>query len=153
MNAEKYLPIKEFSEECYEFVLRAVTEGVECGHYDFSDGSFANVMNITTSPVEKVGYEAHRKWLDVHMNLEGCECVGIEDLETMRQGECVFEYDEEKDAELWKHNDNGTLHILRPGDYVIALPEHAHKPGATPPGEDNKAKKLLIKAPVTLLKK
>ena len=153
MNSEKYLPIKEFSEEAYEFVLRAVTEGVECGAYKFPNNVTVSVMNITTKPADEIGYEAHRKMLDVHMNLEGCEAVGIEDLETMRSGECVFDYDEEKDAELWGHNDKGTLHILMPGDFVLALPEHAHKPGATPPGMDNKAKKLLIKAPVSLLKK
>lgn len=150
---DKYLPIKEFSEEAYELVVRAVTEGIECGSYQLPNGVTLNVMNITTKPANEIGYEAHRKMLDVHMNLEGGEAVGIEDLETMRSGECIFEYDESKDAELWGHNEKGTLHILHPGDFVIALPEHAHKPGATPPGEDNKAKKILIKAPVSLLKK
>ena len=150
---DKYLPIKEFSEEAYELVVRAVTEGIECGSYQLPNGVTLSVMNITTKPANEIGYEAHRKMLDVHMNLEGGEAVGIEDLETMRSGKCIFEYDESKDAELWGHNEKGTLHILHPGDFVIALPEHAHKPGATPPGEDNKAKKILIKAPVSLLKK
>ena len=34
-------------------------------------------MNITTKPQDQIGYEAHRKMLDVHMNLEGCEAVGM----------------------------------------------------------------------------
>jgi YhcH/YjgK/YiaL family protein len=150
---DKYLPIKNFSEEAYQFVLNALENGVDCGHYEFSDGAYANIGYSETKPIPQMCYEAHRQWLDVHLILEGTECVGIEDLETMRSGEMVFDYDEAKDAELWSHNDKGTLHILKPGDYVLALPEHAHMPGATPEGADTRVKKLLIKAPVSLWKK
>ena len=121
---DKYLPIKEFSEEAYELVVRAVTEGIECGCYKLPNDVTVSVMNITTKPADQIGYEAHRKMLDVHMNLEGGEAVGIEDLETMRTGECIFLYDEEKDAELWGHNEKGTLHILHPGDFAMLCACH-----------------------------
>lgn len=148
--SDKYLPIKKISETAYELVLKALAGELELGSYPCGDGVTVNVFNTTTTPIEEVGYEAHRKMLDVHMCLEGAECVGICSLETMRTGEKVFDYDESQDAELYKHNPNGTLHVLNPGDFVICLPEHAHKPGATPPGADTKLKKLLIKAPAEL---
>ena len=147
---DKYLPIKKISEGAYELVLKAVKGELEVGSYPVGNGVTVNVFYTNTTPIEKGGYEAHRKMLDVHMSLEGSECVGICSLETMRTGEKVFDYDEEQDAELYKHNPNGTLHILKPGDFVICLPEDAHMPGTTPPGADTKIKKLLIKAPAEL---
>jgi len=151
--SNKYEPIREISEEAYQLALLAAENKVECGHYDFSDGAYANVLNANLHPIPECGYEAHRKYIDIQMVIEGEEVIGIEDLETMRAGECVFTYDEKKDAELWRHNDNGTHHHLKAGDYLIILPEHAHMPGACPEGGVPKDKKMIIKAPVTLLKK
>ncbi len=151
--SNKYEPIREISEEAYQLALLAAEDKLECGRYEFSDGAYAGLSEGNLRPLAECGYEAHRKYIDIQMVVKGHEIIGIEDLETMRQGECVFTFDESKDAELWGHNDNGTLNHLYDGDYLIILPEHAHMPGALPEGGDPKVKKLIIKAPVTLLKK
>ena len=148
--SDKYLPIKRISEGAYDLVLKAVEGKLDVGSYKLDEGVSVSVFYTTNPPVEEIGYEAHRKMLDVHMCLEGQMYVGICTLEEMRTGEKVFDYIEKDDAELYKHNPHGTLHLLNPGDYVICLPEHAHKPGAVPPGADPKVKKLLIKAPQEL---
>ncbi len=150
---KKYLPIKAISEGVYELALLAAENKLELGTYKFDNNVTANVFYTDTQPPEEIGYEAHRKMLDIHMCIEGQEGIGICSLETMRAGEKVFDYDESQDAELYKHNPNGTLHVLNPGDYFICLPEHAHKPGATPPGADTRVKKMLVKAPAELGKR
>lgn len=150
---EKYLPIKAISEGAYELALLAAENKLELGNYKLDNGVTVSVFYTNTKAPELVGYEAHRKMLDIHMCIEGQECIGICSLETMRTGEKVFDYDESKDAELYKHNPNGTLHVLNPGDFIICLPEHAHKPAATPPGADSRVKKMLVKAPAELGKR
>ena len=151
--SDKYAPIREISEEAYQLTLKLVKGEVPNGHYDFSDGAYANVFNGNTKPLAECKYEAHRKMIDVQMILEGKEIIGIEPLEVMRAGECTMPFSEEKDAEVWTHNDNGTHNVLSAGDYLIILPEHAHMPGAAVEGEDTRVRKMIIKAPVTLLKK
>ena len=151
--SDKYAPIREISEEAYQLTLKVLSGEAPNGHYDFSDGAYANVFYGSPKPLAECKYEAHRKMIDVQMILEGKEIIGIEPLEVMRRGECTMPFSEEKDAEVWSHNDDGTHHVLGAGDYLIILPEHAHMPGALADEAIPRVRKMIIKAPVTLLKK
>ena len=83
--------------------------------------------------------EAHRKYIDIQVIIEGTESMGWIELSECRK---LFKpYDSEKDVVLY--NDAPSSYIqVSPGEFVIFFPEDVHAPGI---GTQN-IKKLVVKA-------
>ena len=87
-------------------------------------------------------FEAHRKFLDIHYVIDGVECMGYADIDTLTP---TTEYNDEKDYQMLKGHVNKI--ILNKGDFCVVFPEDAHLPQMI--GDDGKwVKKAVVKMKV-----
>lgn len=107
------------------------------------DEVFANVQELVTVPAPEKGYEAHRRYADVHYVVSGTELVCVAPVE-----ECapVGEFSEADDFGLYETPAREARVTLLPGDLVVTPPCDAHKPGCCPDGTDPAPlKKVCVK--------
>lgn len=90
-----------------------------------SDSLFINNSEPTLVPQDKQVLEVHRKYIDVHILLEGRERVGW--LPTGEAHHAVHVYDEAADFATFADQPS-TYVDMRPGDFLIVYPEDAHAP-------------------------
>lgn len=143
---KKYEKIKELSEVAYEFTKKLLSEDVENGTHDLSDGVFANVMTYETKKRSDAYFEAHKKYIDIQIILDGSEIISVEPLEKMHNYECVQPFGD-GDTELYAVNSDCVDYVLNKGDFVILYPEDAHMPCICIENPKT-VKKAVIKVPV-----
>ena len=88
---------------------------------------------------EGTKWEAHRRYADIQVILEGEEIIGYAPLETM---ECD-PYNEEKDFVLCRGE--GTPMLYRSGDFAVFFPQDAHKPCVRPENGGETVRKAVVK--------
>lgn len=104
---------------------------------------YFDVAEITTSEPDSKLFEAHRKYIDVHVTITGEEWFGhamVSDLEEAKP------YDPEKDAAYY--TGEGVYLQSPPGKFILFMPEDAHKPGVYFT-EQGHVKKLVLKAKIS----
>lgn len=143
---KKYELIKELSAEAYEFTKKLLSEDVENGRYDFSDGVFVNVMTYETKRRSDAFFEAHKKYIDIQIILSGREIIAVEPVDTMHKYECVQPFGD-GDTELYAVNSECVDYVLNEGDFVILYPEDAHMPSVCIEKPET-VKKAVVKVPV-----
>ncbi len=75
-----------------------------------------------TLPDEECFFEAHEKFLDIHLMVEGRERVEIADPQDL----AVFRSEPEND--FWGYHGQGRHSlVLAPGDFLVVFPGDAHK--------------------------
>ena len=81
------------------------------------------IQQYDTKPLEQGRWEAHRRYMDLQVVMQGIEKIGVADIEHLEQGE----YDANRDfLPLFGQGDFLTLQA---GDFVLLMPEDAHMPG------------------------
>lgn len=89
------------------------------------DKLFINNVNPECQPQEKQVLEVHRRYIDVHILLEGKERVGWRNTDDCK--ELAHPYDEAGDFATFF--DKPTTYIdMMPNDFLIVFPEDAHAP-------------------------
>ena len=71
---------------------------------------------------EEAFFEAHEKFLDIHMMLEGCERVEIASPAALEQ----FRAEPENDFFAY-HGEGRHSLVLKPGEFLVVFPDDAHK--------------------------
>lgn len=77
---------------------------------------------MLTKPISQCTFEAHRQYADIHFLAYGEEKIGYAPVERLRE----LSYDAQKDA-LALEGSPDTI-TLRPGYFMITLPQDAHMP-------------------------
>jgi YhcH/YjgK/YiaL family protein len=84
---------------------------------------YAMVQQYTTKPKEQGAWEAHRRYMDLHVVMQGIENIGYAYSSRLTQGE----YDANKDfIRLFGAGDFLNLYY---GNFALFMPEEAHMPG------------------------
>ncbi len=103
---------------------------------------YAVVSQIETKPAADAVLEAHRDYLDIQIDLDGTEQIGVSSLGdpslTTTQA-----YDKENDCQLL----SGPLTVscpMGPGRFLILFPQDAHAPGLAD-GVPGTVKKAVVK--------
>ena len=117
-------------------------EILEVGKYPF-EGGFFMVQKGETKPMEEGTFEAHRKFVDVQIVVDGAEEVAWKDLAEL---ETVIEYDEVKDAERLNGDKSNSM-LISKGMFYIAFPHDGHKP-VSHTREKFDFTKIVMKLPV-----
>ena len=94
---------------------------------------------------ERVGQgvmEAHRRYADVMLMLEGEEAIFVKPVSELTQ--VTKEYDPACDALFAKADPDAARIVLRPGDFAVFFPEDAHCP-ACAVEEPRHVKKVIAK--------
>lgn len=135
----------------YSSLLHHLEEGLqavealekpEVGRYEF-EGGFFMVQKGCTKPLEEGTFEAHRKYVDIQIILEGSEEVAWQDLNDLTT---AIEYNPEKDAERLTGNFDHVMKITE-GMFYIAFPHDGHKP-VSHTKEQQEFTKIVMKLPV-----
>jgi YhcH/YjgK/YiaL family protein len=104
------------------------------------------IMSGETKPPAACFYEAHRRYADIQIVLEGKEYAMVRDLSDMPVKD---PYSAEKDIEFFFDGPKAPEHrvALEPGVAGFFFPEDAHKPSMAQ-GEPAKVRKLVVKVEV-----
>jgi biofilm protein TabA len=104
-----------------------------------------NTIQFTTTPVKEKKFEAHKKFIDIHIVIEGkeyVECVNIGSLTDMT------EYDEEHDILFGDTKSTSKFSgYLEEGYALICFPQDAHLVGAHL-NSVQEIKKVVFKVPL-----
>jgi len=101
------------------------TVGTEATHID-GQNLYASLNLFETQPDEKLFFEAHREYLDIHVPLAGEERMDIADTASLSLDEAASK--PEKD--FYAYSDKDPEHqsvILKRGDFLVAFPADAHR--------------------------
>ncbi|EJL74903.1 YhcH/YjgK/YiaL family protein [Chryseobacterium populi] len=92
------------------------------GKYNIDEPNFFGIdLEYITKDSKEGIWEAHRKYLDIHIILEGKEIIEIADI---NEAESTKEY--EDDYELFNSIAQHKIY-LRPGYFLILFPHEVHK--------------------------
>lgn len=94
----------------------------EAGRYEF-DGGFFMIQKGATKPMEEGTFEAHRKYVDVQIVLEGSEEIAWAELRDLKEEGA---YDCEKDKAAYTGAEVHAMKITE-GMCYIAFPHDGHK--------------------------
>ena len=122
-NLEEYTFLKEQIKHCFAFANDHDLLAMEKGSYEI-DGKelFVNVVEYTTTKAEDRYWEAHKKYLDLHLMLQGCEQIDLNFIQNMQ----LKEYVDESDFLPMDGEKNGSV-VLTPGDFLICYPSDGHR--------------------------
>lgn len=87
------------------------------------DDVFFDVQENKSRPLADVLFEAHRRYLDVHVTLSGEEWFGYALTSSLQEVEA---YSDERDVALY--SGEGVYLQAPPGHFILFMPEDAHKP-------------------------
>ena len=108
---------------------------------------FVNIVEYTTTVPEERFWEAHRRYLDVHLMLRGTEQIDLNFIRNMKTGEFV----EEEDFLPMVGEKNSSV-ILRDGDFLICYPSDGHRTAVAADGPQT-IKKAIFKVLISSLRK
>ncbi len=124
-NWRSYIGIAPHFEEAVAFALTLADKGP--GRYEcesLPDGAvFAMIQEGDTAPWEDGQVEAHRKYLDMQIMLEGGETVGYADVAGLKE---TVPYSEEKDIIFYENG--GQPVRIEKGMFYLVLPQDGHMP-------------------------
>ena len=123
--AENYCLVDEILEKCFNYVNGHDLLACETGSYEI-DGQnlFVNIVEYDTQEENACFWEAHKKYIDVHVILEGQERIDVGFVSDM----CCEEYDKERDYLPLKGNVKATV-VLRKNDFLVCHPHDGHRTG------------------------
>jgi len=86
---------------------------------------YFNLVELTTAPSNSNKFEAHKKYIDIHVIIEGEELMEFSNINNLTQ---VTQYDDTGDYSLYISDKCENHIICHPGDFYLVYPEDAHKP-------------------------
>ena len=84
------------------------------------DALYVTRFDYDTVPFAETFYESHKKYLDIHVMVKGCERVDIANPEGLT-------LDESKGDFYGDHGEAEQSVLLRPGDFLVVFPGDAHR--------------------------
>ena len=125
-NLEEFPFLEEQVKECFEYAKEHNLASFEKGSHEI-DGErlFVNIVEYTTTAAKERFWEAHRKYLDVHVMLHGTEQIDLNFIQNMDVKEFV-----EKDDFLPMDGEKNSSVVLRDGDFLICYPSDGHRTAA-----------------------
>ncbi|MDD3172333.1 MAG: YhcH/YjgK/YiaL family protein [Herbinix sp.] len=116
-------------------------EKMEVGKYEF-EGGFFMVQQGVTNPMNEGTFEVHRKYVDIHIIVDGSEDVAWGYLSDLKEETA---YDEEKDAAFYSGNTDHNIHVTS-GMCYVAFPHDGHMP-VRHVSQSQSYTKIVIKLP------
>ena len=137
----------------YRNILKGLDEGLsavealgahpETGRYSFEGGYFM-IQEGLTKAMDDGDFEAHRKYIDVQIILEGQESVGWSEISELKVS---VPYDEAKDKIMYA-GEPAECNTIRSGMFWAAFPADAHKACRNTGSTQTSYRKIVMKLPV-----
>lgn len=122
-NIGNYKGISKNLDTAIEFLMHTDLNGLPEGK-TVVDGEavFVNVMNAETHELTEESFEIHKDYMDIQIDLEGTEVIGI----GLGGVEPLGEYQVDFQAVKAEMN---TKCVMGPGRFIVCMAEEAHAPG------------------------
>ena len=124
--------------------IATVTPEVEAGTHQLEKGVKAVVSEYTTSKINPLGYEAHRRYIDIQFCVAGTEMVRCNPLPKVTE---TIPYDDSSDMARYADCPGADM-VIGEGYFLVIFPEDAHEPGMAAGGICAPVKKVIMKVPV-----
>ena len=123
INHEKtYSNIDMDLKNCLEYARENSLYNFDKGSYPIDgENIFVNIVEYETCEKEERFWEAHKKYIDIHLMLEGSEIIDVAFIENLTQKE----YQEKEDF-LPLDGEASSSIKLQKGDFLVCYPEDAH---------------------------
>ena len=122
-NIEAYKGISKNLDTAISFLAGNDLHSLPEGRTEIDgDEVFINVMNATTKELTEEGFELHREYMDIQIDLEGTEVIGIGLGGVEPLGEYRVDFQAVK-------ADMSTTCVMGPGRFIICMIGEAHAPG------------------------
>jgi YhcH/YjgK/YiaL family protein len=126
MHAARYYGLHPLFRSAFEY-LRRVPHGTPDGRHPIDgDRLYALPKSYETVPRTERGFEAHRRYIDIHFVLLGEEVIYHTPVERLEIRE---PYHEDRDIMFFREPLAASPTFLRAGDFGVYFPHDAHKPG------------------------
>ena len=116
---------------------------MEAGTHPLEKGVKAVVSEYTTSKINPLGYEAHRRYIDIQFCVAGTEMVRCNPLPKVTE---TIPYDESNDMARYADCPGADM-VIGEGYFLVIFPEDAHEPGMAAGGICAPVKKVIMKVP------
>ena len=117
---------------------------LELGSFEkvtYNDSIFAITLNSIVKDRDQCIYESHKKYVDIHIIVDGCESVDLIDIQSAPS---PFESSLEKDYYLYQVSESLSTYELKKNMLAVFLFEDVHKTGIrSNPFTDNVIKVVL----------
>ena len=137
--------ISNYKELIPNSVLEFITSGkvINC-KYNIDEKNYANYDEYAPKPLDLCKFEAHKKYIDIQIMLDGEEQIDITNVEGLK---ILEEYDENRDVMFFNSPERFVDKItLSKGKFVLIYPYEAHRPQIKT--VCNKVKKIVVKIAV-----
>ena len=140
----KYAKLHPQFERAFAEIKRIIENGAEDGKHVFDgDALYANLFTYETKAVEECGFEAHKKYIDIQVVIDGDEIIGFESEDKLT---AKTEFSEEGDYIIYHLNEHYDVARLSAGELAIIFPGEPHAPGiAANDNKPSKVRKLVVK--------
>ena len=125
INDEKiYEILPDELKKCIDYFKNHDLASYEQGSHKIEgDNFFVNIENYTTVARKDRFWEGHRKYIDVHMMIEGYEIIDTNFTARMN----IENYDESRDFVAMNGEESSRVKLTQKGDFLICYPEDAHR--------------------------
>lgn len=138
-DAPDYRGIHPLLDRALECLTPEYLAGVGTVRRDLEgDALYVTRFDYETVPEEQAFFEAHRRYLDIHVMIRGSEQVDI------ARPDKLEEFTHEGD--FWGYHGKAEQSImLSPGDFLVVFPDDAHRLKIHPAGKPETVSKVVFK--------
>ena len=123
--------------------ISTISEGVNEGKYDISESAYANVESYATKLNNAAKFEAHEKYIDIQILLNGKENIYYTNKSDLTVDN---PYNSEKDITFYANSVSEYNKITLDGaNFVILYPHEAHAPQVCVNNTPLEVKKIVVK--------
>lgn len=112
-------------EAAFRFLERSDLKDLVPGRHVINDGAYAIIDKSKSLPPEKVEFEAHRKYIDVHYMISGQVTTGYAPIKQLK---LHTPYSEKSEAAMYFVPATYTRVKLYPGMFAVFFPGGGHMP-------------------------
>ncbi|WP_165452576.1 YhcH/YjgK/YiaL family protein [Paenibacillus thalictri] len=142
-NAELYVALHEKFAAAFQYLQEQPLDTMKPGKYEIEgDELFLLLQSYPTRPLEQGFWEAHRRYIDIQVMLEGTERMGVAQTGRMTVTE---DHLEEKDYKVL--TGEGDFLDVRAGCFTIFFPGDAHMP-CLAAGSSQQIRKAVFKVKI-----
>ncbi len=139
-NLQEYAFLEEKVKKCLAYALEHDLQSFEKGRYEIEgDDLYVNVVEYQTASVEERIWEAHKKYIDLHLMLCGQEQIDLSFIQNMKLKEYV-----EKNDFLPMDGEKNCSVVLHADDFLICDFSDGHRTGIAVDGKES-IKKAIFK--------
>jgi len=138
-NSHLYYPLHPRIRTAFEYLQQTDLSTLSIGRHEIDgENLYAMLQQYTSKPREQGFWEAHRRYMDLQVVIQGTEQIGYANIGQLTQAE----YDANKDfLPLFGEGDFLTL---QNDNFALLLPQDAHMTGIAI-GAPTPVKKMVIK--------